>query len=117
VASDLIGLLEQNVQLERSLIDHYDEASRFCQLIGDSENGPFFTALLEEEQQHGEGLSSWLNSLGGPRQGSGYGAYSQRHNHALQRRRPGPAASRLPPSTPIAMGLCRGAWGRELVIT
>jgi bacterioferritin len=86
VASDLIGLLEQNAQLERSLIDHYDEASRFCQLIGDHENGPFFTALLEEEQRHGEELSSWLNSLGGPRRGSGYGAYSQRHNQALQRR-------------------------------
>jgi bacterioferritin len=86
VASDLIGLLEHNTQLERSLIDHYDEASRFCQLIGDSENGAFFSTLLEEEQQHGDELSSWLNSLGGPRQRSGYGAYSQRHNQALQRR-------------------------------
>jgi bacterioferritin len=86
VAADLVGLLEQNAQLEQALIDHYDEASRFCQLIGDSENGSFFTALLEEEQHHGEELLSWLNSLGGPRQRPGYGAYSQRHKHALQRR-------------------------------
>lgn len=86
LASDLIGLLEHNVDLENLLIDHYDEASRFCQLVGDSENGAFFTALFEEEQHHGEELSTWLNSLGGPRQRSGYEAYSRRQTRALQRR-------------------------------
>jgi bacterioferritin len=86
VAADLIGLLEQNADLETLLIDHYDEASRFCQLIGDSENSAFFAALLEDERHHGEELSSWLQALGGPRQRSGYGAYSQRQPHALRRR-------------------------------
>lgn len=86
VAADLIGLLEHNADLERLLIDHYDEASRFCQLIGDQDNAAFFTALLEEEQHHGEELSIWLTSLGGPRQRSGYSAFSQRPSQPLQRR-------------------------------
>lgn len=86
VAADLIGLLEHNAELERLLIDHYDEASRFCQLIGDQDNAAFFTALLAEEQHHGEELSNWLTSLGGPRQRSGYSAFSQRPPQALRRR-------------------------------
>ncbi|MEB3199413.1 MAG: ferritin-like domain-containing protein [Synechococcaceae cyanobacterium] len=76
-APDLIGLLEQNAELETSLIDHYDEATRFCQLIGDAENGAFFAALLEEEQHHGAELAAWLQELGGPRRRQRYGAYAQ----------------------------------------
>ena len=86
MASDLIGLLEQNADLETQLIEHYDEASRFCQLIGDSENGSFFTALLDEERQHADELTSWLNALGGPRPRRGYGAYSSNQPRMLQRR-------------------------------
>ena len=86
VAADLIGLLEQNGQLETQLIDHYDEANRFCQLIGDSESAAFFAQLLEEEQHHGQELTSWLMALGGPRRPAGYAAYSQPHAQALARR-------------------------------
>ncbi|MFM8275607.1 MAG: ferritin-like domain-containing protein [Cyanobium sp.] len=86
VAPDLIGLLELNSDLETLLIDHYDEAVRFCQLIGDSDNGSFFSALLEDERQHGEELATWLRSLGGARRRSGYAAYSLRSPHAVQRR-------------------------------
>ena len=87
VAADLIGLLEQNTELETLLIDHYDEANRFCQLVGDSENGAFFAQLLKEEQHHGEELASWLTALGGPRRPAGYAAYSQRQAPTLVARR------------------------------
>ena len=46
-AADLVGLLEHNAVLEQQLIDHYDEASRFCQLVGDQANGEFFAALRD----------------------------------------------------------------------
>ena len=85
-APDLIGLLEQNAELETSLIDHYDEATRFCQLIGDADNAAFFEALLDEERHHGEELSSWLQQLGGPRRRRGYAAYGQAMPRSLQRR-------------------------------
>ncbi|WP_398331638.1 ferritin-like domain-containing protein, partial [Vulcanococcus sp.] len=29
-APDLLGLLEQNADLEQQLVNHYDEATRFC---------------------------------------------------------------------------------------
>ncbi len=64
-ASDLVGLLRQNAQLEHDLINHYAEATRFCVLIGDTSNEAFFRDLLQQEQHHGEELRSWLQSLGG----------------------------------------------------
>ena len=73
-APDLVGLLEGNAELEHQLINHYDEASRFCQLIGDQENGAFFSALLEDEQHHGRELEAWLQELGGRRR-RGYARY------------------------------------------
>ena len=73
-APDLIGLLEQNAVLEQRLIDHYAEAVRLCALFGDTNNGRFFQALLEEEQHHGQELQPWLQSLGGGRS-RGYGRY------------------------------------------
>ena len=73
-AADLVGLLEQNAELEQQLIDHYDQASRFCALIGDQANGDFFRALLEDEQHHGRDLEAWLQELGGRRR-RGYGLY------------------------------------------
>lgn len=73
-APDLIGLLEQNAVLEQRLIDHYAEAVRVCSLFGDTSNGSFFQALLEEEQHHGAELEQWLLSLGGGRS-RGYGRY------------------------------------------
>jgi bacterioferritin len=73
-AADLIGLLEHNEVLEQRLIDHYAEAVRLCSLFGDTNNGAFFQALLEEEQHHGQELQQWLQSLGGGRS-RGYGRY------------------------------------------
>ncbi|MGB7564987.1 MAG: ferritin-like domain-containing protein [Prochlorococcaceae cyanobacterium] len=68
-AGDLLGLLRQNAQLEALLVDHYAEAVRFCQLIGDHDNGTFFRELLNDEQLHGEDLAQWLGELGGGRAG------------------------------------------------
>jgi bacterioferritin len=73
-APDLVGLLEKNADLEQQLIRHYDEASRFCQLINDQANGAFFAALLEDEQHHGRELEAWLQELGGRRR-RGYARY------------------------------------------
>lgn len=68
-AGDLLGLLRQNTQLEALLVDHYAEAVRFCQLIGDHDNEAFFRGLWNDEQLHGEDLSQWLGELGGGRAG------------------------------------------------
>jgi bacterioferritin len=78
-APDLVGLLELNAALEQQLIDHYDQASRFCRLIGDQSNAEFFTALLEDERHHGQDLEAWLQELGGPRR-RGYGLYGSRRS-------------------------------------
>jgi bacterioferritin len=51
--------------LEQDLIHHYDDALRFCLLVGDLENGAFFQALLADEQHHGEELGQWLRQLTG----------------------------------------------------
>ena len=74
-APDLVGLLELNAELEQQLIDHYDEASRFCHVIHDEANGAFFQALLEHEQQHSHDLEAWLQQLGGRRR-RGYALYA-----------------------------------------
>ena len=63
-ASDLEGMLRRNALLEQDLIQHYAEAMRFCLLIGDRNNEAFFRTLRDEEQQHGEALAAWLDSLG-----------------------------------------------------
>jgi len=64
-AADLVGLLRHNSVLEQDLIHHYDDALRFCLLVGDRQNGAFFQALLEDEQHHGEELMQWLRQLTG----------------------------------------------------
>ncbi|MFZ9768989.1 MAG: ferritin-like domain-containing protein [Vulcanococcus sp.] len=76
-APDLLGLLEQNAELEQQLVSHYDEAARFCRLINDQANGAFFQALLEDEQHHMADLEAWLKELGG-RRPRGYSRYGQR---------------------------------------
>ncbi|MCP9786358.1 ferritin-like domain-containing protein, partial [Cyanobium sp. N5-Cardenillas] len=63
-AADLLGLLRLDADLERDLIQHYAEATRFCLLIGDHNNEVFFRTLRDEEQQHGDVLAAWLDSLG-----------------------------------------------------
>ena len=64
-AADLVGLLSLNGVLEHDLIQLYGDAVRFALLIGDAENAAFFRALWTEEQQHGQDLASWLQSLRG----------------------------------------------------
>ncbi|MBM5807103.1 MAG: bacterioferritin [Cyanobacteria bacterium M_surface_10_m2_179] len=75
-APDLLGLLEQNADLERQLVDHYAEATRFCHVIHDDANAAFFQVLLDDEQHHGEELQAWLKQLGGPRR-RGYARYGR----------------------------------------
>ena len=84
-APDLVGLLEQNADLEQQLISHYDEATRFCQLIGDDANAGFFAALLEDEQHHGRDLEAWLQELGGRRR-RGYARYGAPARRDLNQR-------------------------------
>lgn len=62
-ASTLAGLLSLSAQLEAQLVSHYAEAMALCVRIGDRENAAFFHDLWQEEQQHGEDLASWLESL------------------------------------------------------
>jgi bacterioferritin len=62
-ASDLVGLLRLNSDLEHQLVMHYGEAVALCERIGDVDNQAFFHDLWLEERQHGEALTSWLNSL------------------------------------------------------
>ena len=62
-APDLLGLLRLNTVLETSLIEHYGQALRFCVLIGDGTNADFFRALWQEEQQHAEHLSAWMQGI------------------------------------------------------
>jgi bacterioferritin len=84
-APDLVGLLEQNADLEQQLISHYDEATRFCKLIGDQANAAFFAALLEDEQHHGRDLEAWLQELGGRRR-RGYARYGAPARRDLNQR-------------------------------
>ncbi|MEB3317593.1 MAG: ferritin-like domain-containing protein [Cyanobacteriota bacterium] len=65
-ASDLAGLLQLNANLEHQLVAHYAEAMALCVRIGDRENAAFFHDLWQEEQQHGEALATWLESLHHP---------------------------------------------------
>ena len=62
-AGDLAGLLLLNAELEHQLVAHYADAMALCVCIGDRENAAFFHDLWQEEQQHGEELASWLQSL------------------------------------------------------
>jgi len=62
-AADLIGLLHLNASLEKDLINHYADATSFCEMIGDDENSSFFRALWNEELHHGQELDSWLQGL------------------------------------------------------
>lgn len=70
-ASDLVGLLRLNQQLEGTLIQHYTEAIRFCVLIGDHESEGFFRSLWSDEEHHSQELATWLRSL------DGYGFYPE----------------------------------------
>ena len=64
-APDLVGLLRHDARLERDLIALYDDAVRFCVLIGDADHRDFFASLLDDEQHHARDIESWLTQLGG----------------------------------------------------
>ena len=64
-AADLVGLLSLNGVLEHDLIQLYGDAVRFALLIGDADNAAFFRALWTEEQQQGQDLATWLQSVRG----------------------------------------------------
>jgi bacterioferritin len=62
-AADLVGLLQHDLRLEADLIALYDDAVRFCVLIGDSDNRTLFSGLLDDEQHHVRDLEAWLLHL------------------------------------------------------
>jgi bacterioferritin len=67
-ARDLVSLLRQDAVLEREIVGLYDEATRFCERIGDVEGADFFRQLLQEESEHADEIHAWLSSLGLARQ-------------------------------------------------
>jgi len=71
VARNLADLLRQDAALETEIVALYDEATRFCERIGDSENAAFFDALFREETEHAGEIDAWIESLGaGRKQGT-----------------------------------------------
>ncbi len=62
-ATDLAGLLRQNMALEDDLVQLYAEAVRFCLLVGDEASESFFRQLWDDEQHHAEDLGAWLREL------------------------------------------------------
>jgi bacterioferritin len=66
VGRDLVTLLRQDAVLENEIVALYDEATRFCERVGDGENAAFFGQLLKEESEHAEEIGQWLASLGVP---------------------------------------------------
>ncbi|MEB3276532.1 MAG: ferritin-like domain-containing protein [Cyanobacteriota bacterium] len=72
-AADLAGLLQHNLRLEQDLIHLYDDAVRFCLLIGDRNSHALFASLLDAECQHADSLEAWRRELIPER--SGYRAW------------------------------------------
>ncbi len=65
-ARNLVDLLQHDVALEAEIVALYAEATRFCERLGDVENGEFFNTLLQEELEHARSIEDWLKSLGVP---------------------------------------------------
>lgn len=63
LAADLMGLLLQNQQMERDIIQLYSSAVRHCAGVGDHDSRMFFEELLKEEQQHEAELEVWIQRL------------------------------------------------------
>lgn len=59
-----LELLRYGVATEASAIRLYTEASRFCQQIGDHDNGEVFARILEDEVQHRRDLEKRIELLG-----------------------------------------------------
>ena len=74
-APDLAGLLQHNLRLELDLIHLYDDAVRFCLLIGNRDSHALFASLLEDERQHAHALEAWHREL--LTDSGGYGAWAE----------------------------------------
>lgn len=57
-------LLQHGMATETSAIRLYMQAARFCQQIGDRDNGEVFARILGDEEQHYRELQRRIESLG-----------------------------------------------------
>jgi len=57
-------LLQFGLATENDAIRLYEEAARFCQQIGDSDNYALFARILKDEEDHAAGLQQSLAALG-----------------------------------------------------
>ncbi len=63
IATELSALLEINRQFEAEAVKLYQSAANHCVAAGDHDSRIFFEGLLEEEQQHLDELTDWLNRM------------------------------------------------------
>lgn len=76
LARNLADLLRQDQGLEAEIVALYQEATGFCQRVGDVENGDFFAALWQEEAHHAQEIEAWLAEvLPQPTRATGHRAY------------------------------------------
>lgn len=66
VARNLADLLRQDAVLEAEIVALYQEATAFCERIGDGDSRDLFAALLAEEREHAAEIESWLGALAAP---------------------------------------------------
>jgi len=60
---DLLSLLQINREFEIELVTLYQQAVNDCRQSDDANDLMFFQQLLQEEQQHAQELSEWINRL------------------------------------------------------
>jgi len=60
---NLQELLQYDHAFENELISLYDDATRYCMSIADSDSRLFFEALLNEEKEHAVDLVKWMQEL------------------------------------------------------
>jgi len=63
LGKNLQELLEYDYAFENELISLYDDATRYCASIADTDNRLFFEALLNEEKEHADGLTQWMQEI------------------------------------------------------
>ena len=59
----LVELMQQTEVLEKDIVILYTQASKHCMMANDHENRMFFETLLQEEQQHAQGIATWLQKI------------------------------------------------------
>ncbi|WP_126453030.1 ferritin-like domain-containing protein [Sulfuriflexus mobilis] len=60
---NLQELLQYDYAFENELISLYDDATRHCVSVADSDNRLFFEALLNEEKAHAADLTQWIQEV------------------------------------------------------